>query len=70
MEEAREVLARLGRIEALRRGGAGPAALLDELRGLVAEAEAWLAAERLDDGRAVDAVHRCREALEGVPALS
>ena len=41
MDEARAVLARLDRIEALERDGAPPGALLEELRGLVQAAEAW-----------------------------
>jgi hypothetical protein len=39
MDESRALLERLERIEALDRAGARPAALLDELRGLVGEAE-------------------------------
>ena len=41
MDEARAVLRRLERIEALEREGAQPAALLAELHELVREAEAW-----------------------------
>ena len=47
MDEARAVLARLNRIEALERDGAPPGALLEELRGLVQAAEAWA---RLEGG--------------------
>jgi hypothetical protein len=50
MEEARAVLARLERIEALERAGAGTAPLLAELRELVREATEW--AERERDPRA------------------
>jgi len=50
MEEARAVLARLERIEALEREGAGTAPLLAELRELVREATEW--AERESDLRA------------------
>jgi hypothetical protein len=39
MDESRALLERLERIEALDRAGARPAELLDELRGLVGEAE-------------------------------
>ncbi|MCL4290792.1 MAG: hypothetical protein KJ051_11025 [Thermoleophilia bacterium] len=46
MEEAARVLARLGRIDELRRADAAPGLLLDELRLLVREGEAWAAAER------------------------
>jgi hypothetical protein len=41
VEEARRVLERLDRIEALEHAHAPAAALLDELRALVADAEAW-----------------------------
>jgi hypothetical protein len=61
MDEARAVLARLDRIETLEREGAPPGVLLDELRGLVHEAEAWARAEGGD--RAKDAVERCAAAL-------
>ena len=53
MEEARAVLARLERIEALEREGAGVPALLAELRELVREAGVW--AEREHDPRAQEA---------------
>lgn len=45
MEEARAVLARLERIEALEREGAGVPSLIAELRELVREVEAWVRAE-------------------------
>ena len=61
MDEARAVLARLDRIEALEREGAPPGVLLDELRGLVHDAEMWA---RLEGGeRARDAVERCSSGL-------
>ena len=64
MDEARAVLARLDRIEALEREGAPPGVLLDELRGLVRDAEDWA---RMEGGeRAKDAVERCAAAL-GAP---
>ena len=56
MDEARAVLDRLGRIDALERA--------DELRALVQEAELW--ARREDSGAALDAVGRARSALEEV----
>jgi hypothetical protein len=65
MDEARAVIDRLERIEALEHEGAPPAALLEELRGLVRDAEAWARLE--GDARAAAAVERCDEAL-GVPA--
>jgi hypothetical protein len=64
MEEARRVLARLERIEALDRKSARPGDLLAELRALLAEAEAWTRAERMVPDEAVDAVERCRALLE------
>jgi hypothetical protein len=63
MEEARRLLARLERIEALDRAHAGPGDLLAELRFLLSEAEAWARAEHPVPGEAVDAVDRCRELL-------
>jgi hypothetical protein len=45
MDEARAVLARLDRIEALDRAGAPPEEVLVELRHLVREAEAWACCE-------------------------
>ena len=61
MDEARAVLDRLDRIEALEREGAPPGALLEELRGLVQAAEAWARLEA--DQRATLAVERCTSAL-------
>ena len=46
MEEARAVLARLERIEALDRKRAEPGVLLGELRELVREVEIWAKRER------------------------
>ena len=55
MEEARAVLERLERIEALDRARAEPAELIAELRALIEEAEAWSKGEGGDAGRrAVD----------------
>jgi hypothetical protein len=53
MDEARAVLARLERIEALERQGAGVPSLIAELRELVREAGEW--AERERDPRALEA---------------
>jgi hypothetical protein len=61
MDEARTVLERLERIDALQQAGSPPSELLDELRALVREAEAWSRAEGGDAG--VDAVGRLRSAL-------
>ena len=64
MDEARRVLARLERIEELQRGDAPPASLLDELRALLHEAEAWAKTERDVPETALDAVSRSRQMLE------
>ena len=61
VDEARAVIDRLERIDVLERDGAPPAALLEELRGLVRDAEAWARLER--DERATAAVERCNSAL-------
>jgi hypothetical protein len=61
MDEARAVLGRLERIEALDARGAGPRELLAELRELVREAEAWARCEHDDD--ALAAVERCAASL-------
>ncbi len=65
MEEARAVLERLERIEALERVGASRPELLGELRLLVLEAEAWSRAEGGDAGER--AVAGLRSALEVSP---
>jgi hypothetical protein len=46
VDEARRIIERLDRIEELKRAGAGPHALLGEVRRLLDEAESWIAAER------------------------
>jgi uncharacterized coiled-coil protein SlyX len=61
VDEARAVIDRLERIEKLERNHAPPEVLLDELRGLVREAETWAHVER--DARAAAAVERCDDAL-------
>ena len=67
MEEARAVLARLDRIDALAAAGAPAGVVLDELTALVREAEAWVEAEPRVARRApAAAVERCRTALAGV----
>jgi hypothetical protein len=61
MEEARSVLERFERIESMRRANAGPVELLEELRALLREAEAW---SRVEGGEAGDAaVAHLRQAL-------
>jgi hypothetical protein len=63
MDEARAVLDRLDRIEALDREAAPAPELLDELRGLLREAETWLRAEPEPHG-AVEALDGCRRAMD------
>ena len=65
MDEARAVLARLERIEALEASGAPAGVLLDEVRGLLADAEVWARTERAGTDVAESALERCREALRG-----
>ena len=50
MEEARRVIHRLERIEQLRRADAPAAVLLEQVRRLLAEGEAWLAVEAREGG--------------------
>ena len=61
MDEARAVIDRLERIEKLERNHAPPEVLLEELRGLVRDAETWARVE--GDERAAAAVDRCDAAL-------
>jgi Tfp pilus assembly protein PilN len=64
MDEARQVMERLRRIEELEQQRAPSGELLDELRELIREGEAWLRAEG-DPAAAVEALERCRVALPG-----
>lgn len=73
MDEARQILERLERIDALRREGAPAAELLAEVRNLLAEGERWIAAERPGSvERARTALADCRAGFvadsEGVAA--
>jgi len=68
VDEARAVLARLERIEALEDEGAPAAVLLEEVRALLSEAEAWVRAEPAATEPAEEALRRCREALREPPA--
>ena len=63
MDEARSVLERLARIEALERRGSPAELLLDELRELVTEAEAWVRVEPGPTDGAEDAIERLRQAV-------
>ncbi len=60
MDEARQVLERLERIDRLRDGGSR-VVVLAEVRKLLEEGEAWLAAEGPGTGRAREALDACRE---------
>ena len=68
VDQARAVLTRLERIDALRRSDAEAGVLLDEVRALLSEAEAWVEA----DGPGVaaeEALARSQEAFsEGAQA--
>jgi hypothetical protein len=65
MNEARAVLQRLRRIEALESGGAPVRSVLAEVHALLTEAEAWASCERAGTDLAEEALERCRDALEG-----
>lgn len=60
MDEARQVLERLERIDRLRTGGGQRGAILAEVRKLLEEGEAWLAAEPAGTGSAREALDACR----------
>jgi hypothetical protein len=62
VEEARNVLERLRRIEELKTDGAPAEVLLDEVRALLGEAEAWVEAEG-EPNRAARALQSSRAAL-------
>jgi hypothetical protein len=66
MEEARNVLDRLRRIDELTADGAPADVLLGEVRALLGEAEAWIEAEGAPE--AARALESSREALAGEPA--
>ena len=68
MDEARAVLTRLERIEALEREGASVPSLLAELRELVGEATAW--AEREGDLRALQAAEALVDAGQTTKAVA
>lgn len=73
MDEARRVIERLERIEALKESGVSAREILAEIRSLLAEGERWLAAERASRGhadveRAEGALERCRERLSSAGA--
>jgi hypothetical protein len=70
MDEARCVLERLHRIDELKTDGAPAEVLLNEVRALLGEAEAWLEAEGPSE-RAARAVDSSRDALanQNTPAF-
>jgi hypothetical protein len=63
VDEARAVLRRLRRIEALESERAPARSILAEVQALLGEAEAWLAAEPGGTELAEAALERCRTAL-------
>jgi hypothetical protein len=65
VDEARAILERLKRIEALDREGAPPPTLLVEVRELLREGEAWLQSEHEGSELAAEALHRIRRLHEG-----
>ena len=66
MDEARRVIERLERIDALRRDGAPATDLLAEVRRLLVEGERWLAAEKPGGTeRARAALADCRAGVQG-----
>jgi hypothetical protein len=68
VDEARAVLERLARIEALDRAQAPATTVLAEVRALLGEAEAWLETERDGTEPATDLLERCRLAVDlGAP---
>lgn len=62
VDQARAVIERLERIEALRKDEVPAGVLLGEVRSLLAEAEAWVEADRPGE-RTLEALERCREAV-------
>jgi hypothetical protein len=62
VDQARAVLTRLERIDALKQADAPAGVLLDEVRELLSEAEAWVAADRPGE-TAEQALARSQEAL-------
>ncbi len=66
--EAAAVLARLARIEELERAGAPARSLIDELRALVSEAEAWSRTEGGEAGEEAASHLRWALGLDNEPA--
>jgi hypothetical protein len=70
MDEARTVLSRLERIEALERAGSPADVLVAEVRALLTEAEDWIRAEPGGTDRAAEALERCAEAFAARRAMA
>jgi hypothetical protein len=70
MDEARAVLRRLERIEALERAGSPAGVVLDEVRALLTEAQDWVRAEPGGTERAVAALERCVDAFTAPRAIA
>jgi hypothetical protein len=70
MDEARAVLTRLERIEALERAGSSGDVLLEEVRALLAEAEDWVRAEPGGTERAAAALEQCAQAFATRKAMA
>ena len=62
MDQARAALTRLERIDALKQADAPAGVLLDEVRELLSEAEAWVAADRPGEA-AEEALARSQKAF-------
>ena len=62
VDQARAVLSRLERIDALKQADAPAGVLLDEVRALLSEAEAWVEIDGPGEA-AAEALARSREAL-------
>jgi hypothetical protein len=70
MDEARAVLARLERIEALERACSPAAVVLAEVRALLVEAEEWVRAEHGGTERAAAALATCANAVAARDAVA
>ena len=70
MDDARKVIDRLARIDALDREQTPADVLLAEVRSLLHEAESWVRSDAHGDERACDALDRCRLALGDTAAAA
>ena len=69
VEEARVVIARLDRIEAMERAREPVEFVFGQLELLALEAERWLVSEQMAGAAARNALEHCLQALERTPAL-